>query len=146
MAKFNYRYESIKNVKKNLEKKSQKELAELDIKIDKIKSNILELEDKKKQIKINEKGQKIIRISDVHKKVHYEKYLDELIKTHQEVVNELNNQRKIKLEELVAKSKEHKIFNTLEEKTRVEFFYTENKLQQHQLDDISIQKFVRKNN
>jgi flagellar export protein FliJ len=145
MAKFNYRFESIKNVKKNLEKKSQKELADLDLKIDKVKKDIKDLEDKKNQIKINEKGKKTIKVSEAHTKIHYENYLNELIKVHQKMEDELNQERIIKLEELVTKSKEHKIFKKLEEKTKEEFFYTENKSQQHQLDDISIQKFVRKN-
>ncbi len=145
MAKFNYRYESIKNVKKNLEKKSQKELADLDLKIDKVKKDIKDLEEKKNQIKINEKGKKTIKVSEAHTKIHYENYLNELIKAHQKIEDELNQERIIKLEELVTKSKEHKIFKKLEEKTKEEFFYTQNKSQQHQLDDISIQKFVRKN-
>ena len=143
MAKFNYKYESIKNVKKNLEKKSQKELADIDNKIEKVKKDIMELENKKNQIKINEKSSKPIKISEVHSKIHYEVYLNELIKINQKTVDNLNDERKIKLEELVTKSKEHKVFKTLETKTQEVFILEENKLQQHQLDDISIQKFVR---
>ena len=146
MSKFNYKYESIKNVKKNLEKKSQKELAAIDVKIEKVKKDILELERKKNQIIINEESNKTIKISEIHSKINYENYLNEMIKMHQKMLHIYKDERNEKLEELVVKSKEHKIFKTLEEKTQQEFLFADNKLEQNQLDDISVQKFARAKN
>jgi flagellar export protein FliJ len=146
MSKFNYKYESIKNVKKNLEKKSQKELAAIDVKIEKVNKDIRELERKKNQIIINEASNKTIKISEIHSKINYENYLNEMINMHQKMLNIYKDERKEKLEVLVAKSKEHKIFKTLEEKTYQEFIFEDNKLLQNQLDDISVQKYVRGKN
>jgi len=146
MSKFNYKYESIKNVKKNLEKKSQKELAAIDVKIEKVKKDILELERKKNQIIINEESNKTIKISEIHSKINYENYLNEMINMHQKMLHIYKDERNEKLEELVVKSKEHKIFKTLEEKTQQEFLFADNKLEQNQLDDISVQKFARAKN
>jgi flagellar export protein FliJ len=146
MTKFNYKYESIKNVKKNLEKKSQKELAAIDIKIEKVRKDIRELEKKRNQIIINESSNKTIKISEIHSKINYGNYLNEMINMHQKMLNIYNDERNEKLEELVSKSKEHKIFKTLEEKTQQEFIFEDNKLQQNQLDDISVQKFSRGKN
>lgn len=146
MSKFNYKYESIKNVKKNLEKKSQKELAAIDVKIEKVKKDILELEIKKNQIIINEESNKTIKISEIHSKINYENYLNEMINMHQKMLHIYKDERNEKLEELVVKSKEHKIFKTLEEKTQQEFLFADNKLEQNQLDDISVQKFARAKN
>jgi flagellar export protein FliJ len=146
MTKFNYKYESIKNVKKNLEKKSQKELAAIDIKIEKVRKDIRELEKKRNQIIINESSDKTIKISEIHSKINYGNYLNEMINMHQKMLNIYNDERNEKVEELVSKSKEHKIFKTLEEKTLQEFIFEDNKLQQNQLDDISVQKFSRGKN
>ncbi|MCX6151027.1 MAG: flagellar FliJ family protein [Ignavibacteriales bacterium] len=146
MAKFQYKYESIKNVKKSLEKKAQKELAAFDFQIELIKKEIIDLELKKNQIKINTEENKTIKISEVHTKIYYESFLDEAIKTFKDKMIIVEKERAEKLNELISKSKEYKIFKTLENKEQQDFLIEDNKTQQIQMDDISVQKFARGKN
>ncbi len=144
MAKFIYKYESVKKVKENLEKKAQKEVASIDLKIEKVKNEILEVDEKRKQINISGTDNDIVKASELHSKIYYDKYLEEHLKSLLEKREKLEHEKESLLEELVKKSKEHKIFKTLEEKYLQDFINEENKNDQILMDDISVQKFARK--
>jgi len=146
LAKFVYKYESVKKVKENLEKKAQKELALIDLRIETVEREILAVEEERKQLMASGPQNKKIKISEVQSKIYYDKYLEEHIKTLIEKLGTLKAEKKVILDELVKKSKEHKIFKTLEEKHLQNFLNEENKSDQIQMDDISVQKFVRKKN
>ncbi len=144
MAKFIYKYESVKKVKESLEKKAQKEVASIDLKIEKVKNEILEVDEKRKQISLSGEENDIVKASELHSKIYYDKYLEEHKKSLLEKLGKLELEKKTLLDELVKKSKEHKIFKTLEEKHLQNFITEENKNDQIRMDDISVQKFVRK--
>lgn len=143
MAKFNYKYESVKKVKENLEKKAQKEVASIDLKIEKVKNDILEVEEKRKQNKVSGNENDTVKASELHSKIYYDKYLEEVITSLKENLENLEIEKKGLLDELIKKSKEHKIFKTLEEKHLQNFVIEENRNDQIQMDDISVQKFAR---
>jgi len=144
VAKFIYKYESVKKVKESLEKKAQKEVASIDLKIEKVKNEILEVDEKRKQISLSGEENDIVKASELHSKIYYAKYLEEHKKSLLEKLGKLELEKKTLLDELVKKSKEHKIFKTLEEKHLQNFITEENKNDQIRMDDISVQKFVRK--
>ncbi len=66
MAKFVYKYESVKKVKENLEKKAQKELALIDLRIETVEREILAVEEERKQLMASGPQNKKIKISEVH--------------------------------------------------------------------------------
>jgi len=144
MAKFVYKYESVKNVKESLEKKAQKEVASINLKIEKVNDEINDVDEKRKQISISGKESDKVKASEVHSKIYYDKFLEEHKKSLLEKKEKLEHEKNTLLEELIIKSKEHKIFKTLEEKHLRNFIDEENKNDQIQMDDISVQKFARK--
>jgi len=143
MAKFNYRFESIKQIKKRYEKKVQKEVAVIDIEIKKKEAQIFEINKKLKfeREKILEKGSK--KASDLHFYSMYENYL---LNEKDKIKHELEikkREKKIKLKELEEKTKETKIFEKLEEKHLEEFTLEQNKIEQLELDEIAVKKFIK---
>lgn len=143
MAKFNYRFETIKQIKKRYEKKVQKEVAVIDIEVKKKEAQIIEIIEKLKseREKIFEKGSK--KASDLHFYSMYENYLlNEKDKVKQELEIK-RREKKIKLKELEEKTKETKIFEKLEEKHFEEFKFEQNKIEQLELDEIAVKKFIK---
>jgi flagellar export protein FliJ len=61
-------------------------------------------------------------------------------------INDLNKQKEKKINELIQKSKEHKIFDSLEEKHREIFYDEQNKEEQVNINEIAIQRFLREQN
>ncbi|MHB8338789.1 MAG: hypothetical protein ACYDEE_15350, partial [Ignavibacteriaceae bacterium] len=105
MTKFIYKFEAIKNVKENLEKKAQKEVALIEIEIDKLKKeyDLLLEEEMVSRRKDFEKG---VRVGDIKFKKSYESNLNKKRSLILEKINQLNNDKKIKLAELTQRSKE----------------------------------------
>ncbi len=142
MAKFRYKFESIKKVKEALEKKAQKEIALIDLEISK-------LEDEYKKVMAEELKSRNefvtagISVGEIKFKKGYELCLQKKRSDITAQISALNEKRKLKLNELVQKSKEHKIFNMLED-NYLEVFNTEqNKIEMDQINEIATQKFVR---
>ncbi|MEE9430540.1 MAG: flagellar export protein FliJ [Melioribacteraceae bacterium] len=143
MAKFKYRFESIKEIKKRYEKKVQKEVAVIDLEIKKREQQIIELHEKSKneKIKILEKGTK--KVSELHFFSMYDNYImNEIDNVKQEIeIKKIEKEKKII--ELAEKTKETKIFEKLEEKHFEEFKIEENKKEQLELDEIAVTKFIK---
>lgn len=142
MAKFHYKFESIKKVKEALEKKAQKEIAVIDIEIKKLEDEYKKLmeEELKSRQSFIKTG---VSVGDIKFKKGYELSLQHQRRTITEKINALNEKRKVKLQELVKRSKEHKIFNILEENYHEAFIMEQNKIDLNNIDEIATQKFVR---
>ena len=132
MAKFKFKYDPIKRVKEQLEKKVQKEIAELNDRIEnnKTKINTIENEMNLKKLKFK-KGAKV---SELQFQKNYETYMQGLIES---------IKRKTKLLELLDKTKEKKMFVKLEEKHLEKFNKEENKLEATRIDEVASQSFTR---
>ena len=142
MAKFHYKFESIKKVKEALEKKAQKEVAVIDLEIKKLEEEYkklteLELKSKREFVKVQ------VSVGELQFMKGYELFLQKQREVITGKINKLNEKRKIKLEELVHRSKEHKIFDLLEEHHLAAFNSEQNKLELDQINEIATQKFVR---
>lgn len=141
--KFTYKFESIKRIKEVLQKKVQKEISEIDMKINLIVAEMekLELAIKAMQLEVGQK--KHVKVAEMQHLSRYEAYLSDKIKSLHIEIKELERQRALKLAELQQKQKEQKIFEVLETKKREEFRTEENHLEQITLDEIANQKFLQ---
>lgn len=145
MAKFKYKFDSIKKVKNALEKKAKKEVAVIELEIEKMNN-------KKKEIieELNRSRSKqvsgTVKISEMQADKNYQSALEEQIKMVDREIAKLEEEKEKKLEELIQKSKEHKMFETLEDIHRENYNIAENRSEMKNYDEIATQKFVRKNN
>ncbi|MBI2419591.1 MAG: flagellar FliJ family protein [Ignavibacteriales bacterium] len=141
--KFTYKFESIKRIKEVLQKKVQKEISEIDMKINLIAAEMekLELTIKAMQLEVGQK--KHVKVAEMQHLSRYEDYLSDKIKSLHIEIKELERQRALKLAELQQKQKEQKIFEVLETKKREEFRTEENHLEQITLDEIANQKYLQ---
>lgn len=143
MAKFKYKFESIKQIKKRYEKKVQKEVAVIGLEIKKREQQINELYEKSKNEKerILKKGSR--KASELHFFSMYDNYLiNEVGRIKQEIeIKKIEKEKK--LIELTEKTKETKIFEKLEEKHFEEFTLEQNKKEQLELDEIAVTKFIK---
>ncbi len=141
MAKFKFKYDPIKRVKEQLEKKVQKEIAELNEGIEHNKLKITGIENE-----INLKKRKfknVAKASDLQFQKNYETYMLGLIESIKAKINELVKQKNKKLLELIEKTKEKKMFFKLEEKHLEKFNKEENNLDAKRIDEVASQSFIR---
>ncbi len=145
MGKFKYKYKSIENLKRILEKQVQKELAEIDLEIEKVIDFLSQLKIEKANFIDKKDEPRRTKIIDVQLNEDYLMQLDEKIGKVEEEIVELNKKREVKLKELEEKSKEKKVFEILGEKHLNEFIKEENRLEQLEIDDIATKRYIRKN-
>lgn len=143
MAKFNYKFDSVRRIKHAIEKKAQKELSEINIEIERAKKKIFELELERKKMKEEVLSKKNVKIAELKFYENFEKNINEKKETIEFEISELEKRKKLKQEELVERAKETKMFDKLEIKHYNEFVKEQNKLEQIELDDIATKKFVR---
>lgn len=143
MAKFIYKFEAIKKIKESLEKKAQKEVAIIDLDIEKKKNERDEIMAKEKDSR-RSLGKKAVSVGELQFIKNYELFLKNKRAEIQKDIEKLNTRREIKMNELVQKSKEHKIFNKLEEKHFMNFHREQEDLELSFIDELATQKFVRR--
>jgi len=141
MSKFNYKFETVRKVKESLEKKAQKEVAVIDLAIAKYKTEmqsvLVEEEAQRKKFSTS------IRILELKAQKGYLVTLKKKMENIQLQINALNLQREKKVLELIQKSKEHKIFDSLEDIYRDQFNEEEKRLDMVQVNETATQRFVR---
>lgn len=142
MKKFVYKFETIKKLKKTLEKQAQKEVAEVDLEIEKwvVKRNKIAEEAKKAR---EEFLSDVATVSDVTFKKNHQMVLKRMIEDVDVKINSLKKVREKKMEQLVERTREHKIFETLEERHHQQFIKEQNKIEMSQIDEYATQKYVR---
>lgn len=143
MAKFKYKFKSVKEIKERFEKKAQKELATIELAIATYKKEIVELKKEIKKSNIEKKNNKLSNAKDLHFYEKYQKYLEERVKIIIEKLKVKEVERNSKLEELVRRSKETKTFELLEEKHFNEFIKNENKIEQKEMDEFAAKEFIK---
>jgi flagellar export protein FliJ len=143
MAKFKFKYDSVKKVKNLLEKKVQKEIAFIDLEIER---NILEREKLILEIQNNLKNRINNKISELKAVENYNISLEKRIENIQKQTVILKKRKDEKMKELIEKSKENKIFQTLEDNHLEIFKYEENLKDESKINEIATQKFIRDKN
>jgi len=141
MPKFIYKFDTIRKVKESLEKKAQKEVAEIDLSIQKYKKNLQKLTDEEKEA--SSKFTTNIKIVELKERQAYLVSLKKKIENVQLQISALYLQREKKIQELIQKSKEHKIFDSLEDVYREQFNEEEKRVEMVQVNETATQRFVR---
>jgi flagellar biosynthesis chaperone FliJ len=119
MPKFKFKFETISKIKDRLRVKVQKEIAEFNLKIE------------QKRILID-----YYERHDIHLRSKLKKFEAEL--------RSLEYHKRIKMEDLVEKTKELKMFELLEEKHYTNYLLDQSKSENSMLDELAIQKIGRK--
>ncbi len=143
MSKFQYKFETIKKVKQIVEKKVQKEIAVIELEIDKKKNSIEALLLEKQNTLAEYNKRTSLKISEIQFVSNFEKYIESKIEEIKEEINKLEIVKNQKTIELTQKSKETKMFEKLEEKHFNEYNIDLNKTEQKEIDDIANKKFSR---
>ncbi|MGE5400397.1 MAG: flagellar export protein FliJ [Ignavibacteriales bacterium] len=143
MAKFHYRFESIKKVKETLEKKVQKEISLIDMEIEKSNESLQLISDEKAKARKIIAGRNNVRVSELQFHNEVEQLLELKAKKIREEVCNLEKAKENKIAELAQKTKEHRIFETLEERHYEDYLLLENQAEQKEIDEIATKKFAR---
>ncbi|MCW8848521.1 MAG: flagellar export protein FliJ [Melioribacteraceae bacterium] len=143
MAKFQYKFKTIKDIKERLEKKTQKELAIIDLEIKNKNEEIVELTKQLQECNRKKLESKSNKIKDLHFYEKYQRFLIEQIELVQKYILARKKDRAKKMLELIKKTQETKTFEKLEEKHLTEFLKVQDKLEQKEMDEIAVNEFVR---
>jgi flagellar protein FliJ len=143
LAKFKYKFETIKSIKERLEKIVQKELAVINLEIEKLKSELELLNKELKETKIKKLKKDSININELQFYSKHESYCERKINILRKEIEKKNIEKEKKIKELVKRSKETKTFEKLKEKHLEEFIKTQDKLEQKELDEIAVKEFSR---
>jgi flagellar export protein FliJ len=142
MQKYKFQFESVKRVKEILEKKAQKEVAEIEREIENLKAEYARLEEEKKNF--FNSGQSSFKASELQFRNDYRDLMDKKLEALQQHIEEMYIKRDEKMEDLIQKSKEHKIFDTLDDNQKERHILEQNKIESGDIDEIAIGKFIRK--
>ncbi len=144
MGKFLYKFDSIKKTKEILEQKVQKELADIDLEIENLSDEYVKLEKKKENSVKNLQQYK--RVSDLKQLDNYRNDLKQQMEIIRKKIDLLTLKRENKLNELITKSQETKMFRKLEEVHLEEFMHEENIKEENLTNEVATQKYIRGNN
>ena len=140
MAKFKFKFESVKNVKEAFEKKAQKELAQIDLFISKHEDIKQKLIDEINELRKSAYKRKM-NISELQFLGGYDSVLRQQVDMQTEVIKRLEKKREKKIEEVIVKTKEKKMLNQLEEVHRENFIKEENSVELKFFDELAVQNF-----
>lgn len=142
MKKFNYKFESIKKIKKTQEKQAQKEVATIDLEIDKWREKrgklLIEAKTARDEFPLEN-----ITVSDIAFHKSHQLVLKRMIEDTDEQIASLQNTREEKMSELLERSRESKMYEILKEKHLDVFIKEQNKIELSQIDEFATQKYVR---
>jgi len=144
MSKFIYRFESIKKIKDSLEKKAAKELAEIDVFIERQRQEYNRVVERSNNTKRDISHEKLSSFELKFIK-GYEEDLKQQLLLIKLKINQLELKKDEKMVELVQKSKENKMFGTLKENHLEIFQLNENKIEMDSINEMATQKYIRGN-
>jgi len=140
MSKFKFRFESVLNVKDILEKKIQEEIFLIEKEIQEYKD--------KRQIVIDEREKTrrdmtsiSLKASNYQSSKIYDSNLEKVIQSLERKIVQLYEKKKEKMNELVERKKEHKIFEMLKENDNQNFQIEERRSELKELNEIAIRNY-----
>lgn len=142
MAKFKFKFESVKKVKEALETKAKKEIAVIDKEIEKEKNEKQKIINEASEIKKNY-FKNSMKVSELLFFKNYGAVTEKIIENIDSNIQKLDVKREVKMDELVGKKKENKILLKLEENMQINFNKEQNSLELKNFDEIASQKFSR---
>ncbi|MDR3628211.1 MAG: flagellar FliJ family protein [Ignavibacteriaceae bacterium] len=142
MSKFVYKFHAIQQVKEILQKKVQKEIAIIELEIEGLKNQFDIISEEALESK-RSFTKKEVSVGEIKFRKNYELCLERKKAMILENIEKLNKKKEIKLSELVQKSKEQKIFDSLEEVYHDNFNKEQNRSELKFIDELATQKFIR---
>lgn len=143
MAKFKYKYETVRKVKETLENKAMRELADIDYQITQKINEVINLQEEKRRLKGMLPMARQVKLHSVKMLAYQEQYLEEQIELIELEIERLREERERKRHELIRISKEHETYKKLREKQLERFMIEEKRREQLQLDEIATRNYVR---
>lgn len=144
MGKFVFKFDKIHKVKIILEKKIQKEIAELDLMIASLEEKIVGLREARKSLAFFD-GQFTISAGYAQYKTRQEEILDNQIELVILEKRKILERKEKKILELQEKAKDRKIFEKLEEQYKSNYEYEQLMAEQKLIDETATAKFIRGN-
>lgn len=139
---FTYKFRSVQKVKEIFKKLAQKELAVIEMEINRWDKEYGLLEEKAISLKGNLAKNKI-KLTVLNPIKDYELTIRRRQQAIREKIKQLNKQKEIKQQLLIKRNKENEIFNTLEEIYKEDFVNEQNRLERIKIDEVAAQKFAR---
>ena len=139
---FTYKFRSVQKVKEIFKKLAQKELAVIEMEINRWDKEYGLLEEKAISLKGNLSKNKI-KLTVLNPIKDYELTIRRRQQAIREKIKQLNKQKEIKQQLLIKRNKENEIFNTLEEIYKEDFVNEQNRLERIKIDEVASQKFAR---
>ena len=142
MAAFVYKFKTVKKVKEQLKKKIEKELAEVELEISDAGNKMNDLH--KELIYIKESlSSSNMKISEIQFRNSSETIIKNKLDDVKKEIEKLQKKKLVVISELEKKSKEHKMFDILEDNMRAQFTTDQNKIENEQINELAVQKFAR---
>lgn len=142
MSKFVYKFDTIIRVKEILEKKILKEIADIEKEIEKLEKNKNLIIMKRKKL-ADSISSGIIKANDYKSAKSLYRTMGKEIISIEKKIEDWQNKKKLKMEELKERKKEKHIFETLKEKQYEEFIIESNREELKQFNEIAINNFNR---
>ena len=143
MANFSYKFKSVQKVKEILKKQAQKEVAIIDIEIDRWNKEYADLVVESFHLRKCMSANKI-KANELQQNKNYELTIIIRQKAIEENIKQLNSEREMKMQQLIKKNQEFEVFNTLEEIYKEEVLKEENRLDLIRTDEIATERYVRR--
>ncbi|MBN1301146.1 MAG: flagellar FliJ family protein [Melioribacteraceae bacterium] len=143
MAGFKYKFDSIHRIKDKLKVKAQRELAEINLKIEQKKQKIEQTREEYRQTKTMLRSGNF-KVHEIHYYERHGIFLNGMIKRFKAELEFLEKKKVKKLIELTNKAKEEKMFELLKEKHYQQYMKEQLKTENTFLDELAIQKTGRK--
>ena len=143
MAKFIFKFNTLKKYKENLEKILQKEIAEIDLEIAAKQENIKQIVDELYNAKENLLKKQKLSGFDLNYYQDFSNFCEHKINKLQDEIKTLEKKRQNKVAELLEKTKEKKIVYRIEELHKEAFEFGQNKIEQSFIDELASVRFAR---
>lgn len=140
--KFKFRYESVLAVKELLMSEKQKELREINLKIEENKKTLSEMKKEILSVAYSMESKKVKNDKLIQLK-SYQNFLIEKVKRQRELIKKNEKKREEVLKRIVSLNREQKIIEKLKEKHFEIFKENERKAEEKEMNEFAVQKFVR---
>jgi len=140
MAKFNYKFESVLNVKIIMEKKIQEEISLIEKEIKEFNNKRQIVIEERNRARLSMKGIQC-RVSEYLSVKIFDTNLSKVIKSIEKKIEDLYESKMIKQKELIEKKKERKVFETLKDSQLQEYLLDERRNDLKELNEIAIRNF-----
>lgn len=142
MAKFKFKFESVSRIKEVFEKKIQKEIYVIEKEISDLKNQQFMIESERKEL-MKEMGMKSHNAHEYKNLKNYDLNLKVRIEAIEKIIEQANEKKKKKMDELIEKKKEIKTLEILKEHQQEQFLIESNRAELKDINEIAINNFGR---